>query len=723
MTEEKKKGSTRRTFLKRSAIVLGGTVVATYLGRSPIRRFIAQNAEATDLPSIINNFKPDFWFSVLPDNTILMKSPKIEMGQGIFTGFAQLAAEELEMPYERIRVEHHSTGSGVVDALGTGGSNSTLSLYEPIREVAATMREMLKIAAAKIWNVPVEKVQNRGGVLSVGINSMTYADVVAKTKEWTIPKTPALKPENQFKYVGKSVKRVDLVPKVIGKAAFTIDKTLPDMLHAVRLECPYIDGKIKTIDTSEAEKSPDVVKVVREGELVAVVAKTRFAATRAIDTIKVEWDVPKIWQQADIEALVTVGKGKEVSVQKEGSAKSMIENGGTIFKQEYRTPIAAHAPMEPNGTVAHVEGDKATVITGTQLPGALWYTTAWTLDIDRDKLDIQVPYLGGGFGRKSYKGNTVETIKIAKAVGKPVKMIFTREQEFQNSMYRPNTHHVLQAKINDKGQIEAITHDQATPDMFLRNALQGNPTGLNLMGADFISAGHGALVYYDGIKHIATSVWHTDVPYLTGIWRSVGIFPNVFAIETFINELAHKLGKDPIALRLELFSGEGALNPRFKKVLETARDSSGWNTPKAAGIGRGMAIGNDRKSIAATVVEVALENGQIRVKKATQVLDAGKAINPEGIKQQMEGCVMMGISAALYEEIQIKDGQIGATNYHEYPMATMMDTPDIQCVILENAPEPYGVGEPPLAPVAPAIAAAIFDLTGQWLRRLPMRLG
>jgi isoquinoline 1-oxidoreductase subunit beta len=722
MTEEKKKGSTRRTFLKRSAIVLGTTIVGTYLGRSPIRRFIAQNAEATDLPSIINNFKPDFWFSVLPDNTILMKSPKIEMGQGILTGFAQLAAEELEIPYDRIKVEHHSTGSGVVDALGTGGSNSTLSLYEPIREVAATMREMLKTAAANIWGVTVDKVQNTEGVLSVGINSLTYAEVVAKTKEWKIPKLPALKPENQFKYVGKSVKRVDLVPKVMGTAAFTIDKTLPNMLHAVRLECPYIDGKIKTIDTSEAEKSPDVVKVVRDGELVAVVAKTRFAATRAIDAIKVEWDVPKKWQQADIEALVTVGKGNKVNVQKDGSAKSIIESGGNIFKQEYRTPMAAHAPMEPNGTVAHVEGDKATVITGTQMPGALWYTAAWTLDIDRDKLDIQVPYLGGGFGRKSYKGNTVETVKIAKAVGKPVKMIFTREQEFQNSMYRPNTHHVLQAKINNNGQIEAITHDQATPDMALRNMMQGNSAGLNLMGADFISAGHGSLVYYDGIPNIATTVWHTDMPYLTGIWRSVGIFPNIFAIETFINELAHKMGKDPIALRLELFSGDGKLNPRFKKVLETARDSSGWNTPKAAGIGRGMAIGNDRKSIAATVVEVALENGQIRVKKATQVLDAGKAINPEGIKQQMEGCVMMGISAALYEEIQIKDGQIGATNYHEYPMATLTDTPDIQCVIIENAPEPYGVGEPPLAPVAPAIAAAIFDLTGQWLRRLPLKL-
>ncbi len=720
-TEDKKpkKKFSRRKFLQRGAIVLGSTIVTAYLGRGMMRRYAAETVEGLDFPSMISTFQPDFWFEILPDNTILLKSPKVEMGQGIFTGFAMLAAEELEVPLSQIRVEHANTLTGPVD-MATGGSNSTSSLFVPIREVAATMREMLKKSAAKQWGVADSTVTAQNGVLSSGTKKMTYAEVARSTQQWDIPKTPALKPKSSFKYVGKEAKRVDLKAKVLGKPLFAIDKSLPDMLYAVILQSPHIGGTLKSINTKEAAKTTDVVKIIEEKDLVAVVAKNRYAAETALRKIQTEWDVPKKWQQADFEEIVTVGKGNAVNVQKEGDAEGILKkNKENVFKQEYRTPMAAHAHMEPNGSVAHVEKDKATVTIGTQMPSMLKGSLAKVLDIDDDKLNLELAYLGGGFGRRGLVNNASQAALISKAVGKPVHVFNTRQQEFQNGVYRPNTHHVLEAKVGKDGTIEAISHNQATPDMVLES--MGGGTALSLFGSDFISAGHGASILYN-IKNKSTAVWQNKLPIMTGIWRSVGMFPNTFAIESFMNELARKTAKDPIDLRLELLKGDEKINERYVKVLETLKDKSGWKNAKANGIGRGVAICNDRKTISAVMTEITVVDNKIQVKKVTQVIDAGLAINPEGIRQQVEGATMMGITAALYEGLQVKDGQIAATNFHEYPMATLSDTPEIEVIIVEGHEEPYGVGEPPLAPVAPAIAAAVFDLTGKNLRSLPLKL-
>lgn len=718
--QPQKKSLTRRRFLQVGGIVLGGAMVAIYPGRVPMRRAAAQTVENLDFPASISSYRPDFWFEVLPDNTIILKSPKVEMGQGIFTGYAMLAAEELEVPLSQIKVEHAATSTGVIDSLGTGGSTSTSSMFTPIREVAATMREMLKAAAAKEWGVDVSAVTASNGSITSGSRTITYADIAQKTKQWDIPKTPALKPASAFKYVGKDTKRVDLKPKVMGKPLFGIDQTMPGMLYAVIVESPYIDGTIKTIKTQEAEKMQGVERVIRDGEFVAVVAKSRYAAETAARALEIEWNVPKKWQQTDIESIVTVGKGTEVEVQNEGNAKSIIEKSSDgVFKQEYRAPLGAHAQMEPNGSIAHVEKDKVTIVIGTQVPSLIRDQVAKALGIDAEKVEVRTAYLGGGFGRRYSKMNAADAAKISKIVGKPVSVFNTREQEFQNSMYRPNTHHVLRAKITSDGSIEAIAHDQATPDMIIEG--MAGEVGMTVFGADFISAGHGASIIYNTTNRAAT-LWHNKLPFTTGIWRGVGIFANTFAIESFINELAHKLGKDPIALRLELVAGNEKINTRYIKALETLAEKSAWKLPKTPGTGRGMALANDRKTIAAAAVEVMVTDGVIHVRKVTHVLDVGIAVNPEGIRMQMEGCVMMGISASLYEGLQVKDGQIGASNFHEYPVATLRDAPEIQTVILEGDDVPYGVGEPPIAPIAPAIAAAVFDATGVMPRALPLKI-
>ncbi len=722
-----KKSFSRRKFLQRGAIILSGAVVATYLGRGVIRRNIAQMVEGMDLPGQFSTFKPDFWFEILADNTVLLKSPKIEMGQGVFTGFAMLAAEELNVALEQVKVEHANTSTGPVDAGATGGSSSTLNLYKPIREVAATMREMLKEAAAKQWGVKANDIKVENGVMMSGDKKMTYAECTKNTKEWTVPKTPALKPASEFKYVGKNVKRIDLKPKVMGKPHFGLDHGFPDMLYAVILKSPYIGGTVKNINTDEAAKSDGVIKIINISvqnlePIYAVVAKNRYAAEMGLRKIEAQWNMPNKWQQTDFEKIVTVGNGNEVNIQSVGNAASFLTApSADVYKQEYRTPMAVHAQMEPNGAVANVEKDKATIIIGTQIPDATHKGISKALGLKPENVNIEVVYSGGGFGRRNDVIQPIQAAKISQIIGKPVSVFNTREQEFLNSaFYRPNTHHVLQAKLAADGAIEAITHNQATPDMIVK-ALAGK-AGLFMLGADFISGGHTASINYNSPNKTAT-LWNVDLPIPIGIWRSVGAFPNTFAIESFINELAHKAGKDPIDYRLSHLSGTELINNRYKKVLETLAEKSGWRTAKTAGIGRGVAISNDRKTIAAAVIEVMIKDNKIQVKKVTHVIDAGKCINPEGVRQQVEGCIMMGITAALYEKIEVKDGQMTASNFNDYPMAMLSDTPsDISIFILEGAEEVYGIGEPPLSPIAPAIAAAVFDLTGKNLRTLPLKL-
>jgi isoquinoline 1-oxidoreductase beta subunit len=720
-TKPTKKKFSRRKFLQRGAIVFGGTIVATIAAKGPIRRFVAQTAENTDTPLLISNLEPTFWFEIMPDNTIQYKSTKLEMGQGVFTGLAMLAAEELEVPLEQIKVVHANTANGVEDAIGTGGSNSTLTLYKPIREVAATMREMLKAQAAKQWGVPVTAIQTENGVLTSGSHKATYYEISTSTKEWKAPETPTLKPTSAFKYVGKNVKRIDLKPKVLGKPIFGIDQSFPDMLYAVILQSPYIGGTLKSLkNMTEAAKINGVVQIIEDKDLVAIVAKNRYAAEKGLQKLEAAWDIPKKWQQAEFEALTTVGIGTDVRIQSEGSPESHLEESpNEVFKQEYRTPLATHAHMEPNGAVAQVEKDKATVFVGTQASTMFRGNIAKAIELEAEQVNIETTYAGGSFGRRIDSKHTEKVARIAQIVGKPVHVFNTRQQEFQNAIYRPQTHHVLAAKISKEGKIEAITHNQATPDQIL-GILPAN-LGYTLLGADFVSAGHGASILYN-IEHKSATMWQNKLPVQTGIWRAVGMFPNTFAIESFMNELAHKTGKDPLKMRLDLLSGNEQINQRYKKVLETLAEKSGWNQPKDAGIGRGVAIGNDRKSIAAAVIEVAVVDGKIQVKKVTQVIDAGFAINPEGIRQQVEGATMMGITAALYEGLEVKDGQITTTNFHQYPVTMLSDTPEIEVIIVEGHEDPYGVGEPPLAPVAPAIAAAVFDLTGKNLRSLPLKL-
>ncbi len=714
--EKKSKGFSRRKFLIRGGIVIGGTAAVVYFSKTPARRKIYKVASTMDLPTVLTQDSTDFWFEVLPDNRILLKSPKAEMGQGIFTGFRLIAAEELDVKPEQIQVVPGATASSGIDMTGTGGSNTTYSLFTPLLQVAANLRETLKHAAAKKWEVDVSTIESKNGMLISGTNRMTYAELAGSLDQWEYIEAQELRPSSKYQYIGSEVPRSDLEEKVMGESIFGLDQEMDGMLHAMMLYSPYIGGTLKSLETSAAEKVSGVIKVINEEGLVAVVGETRYAAEAGRNALKAEWSMEKTWQQEDLENLVSVG-GSPVNVQKKGNVNRAFKNASELIEAEYRTPLGAHAHMEPNGTLAHYQGDKITLRIGTQIAANLLMDLSGEFDIPQENIDVQVQYLGGAFGRRYFNHNAIEAVKVSKIMGKPVYTFWDRETEFQNGYLRPNTHHVLRASFTEDGKLDAIEHKLATGDMFLTNLpVPGLPT---ILAADILSAGHGTSFHYN-VKNMRAEIYQKYLPFQTGIWRAVGMFANTFAKETFIDELAEKANQDPIQFRLDYLTDEKELTQRFRITLETLREKSGWNAGKQEGIGRGIAIAEDRGTIAGAVIEIQEIDGKVRATKVTHVVDPGVAVNPEGIRQQVEGCIMMGISAAFYEVTYVQDGKFSATNYHQYPMATLMDVPDIDIIILENSSRMTGIGEPPLAPIAPALASAYYDLKGERKRELPL---
>ncbi|UFH57794.1 xanthine dehydrogenase family protein molybdopterin-binding subunit [Spirosoma sp. KNUC1025] len=709
----KKKGFSRRKFLARSGAAIMGSVALLYFGRSKIRSVLSNVAADVKFDAGITDFDPTVWFEVNADNTITLKSPKMEMGQGVFTGFAILAAEELDVPVDIIKVVHASTLTGPQSTAGTGLSNSTSSLYTPIREVAATLRETLKLAASKLWTVPPTDIQTANGVITAGSHSVSYAEIAQQTKTWEIAKTPALRQASTFKYIGKEHKRVDLEDKILGKTVYGIDTDIPGMVYGAVLYCPYFGGEVKTADITLAKNNPSVLSIIQDKHWIGVVAKTRYAAEKAIASIKVGWTFEPNYTTQDAIDAITVGQGVAVVMQEEGNTADELT--GDVLASEYRTPIGFHATMEPSIVVADASGENLKLYTSTQNIAFMRQSIVDQTDFKEENIQIIPAFLGGGFGRRGYKHNALEAIKLSKAVGKPVHLLYTRQQEFQNGYVRPNTHHIMSGNLDANSKILAIQHEFATGSM----AFLGLPMVKPIIGADFMVAGHGGRFSYT-IPNRRTKIWHSDLPFQTGLWRGVGMFANTFAIESFMDELASKAGANPLEFRLD-HCGNTALLQRRKNLLLKLGEKAGWNKPKAEATGRGLAVCEDHGTISAAIVELQLIDKKIKVLRVVQAIDAGTIVNPTGVKQQVEGATMMAISASLYEEATIENSQFTQTSFHTYQVATLTDTPEIEVIIQESSEPPSGVGEPPLSPVAPAIANAIHNLTGLRLRTLPLQ--
>jgi isoquinoline 1-oxidoreductase beta subunit len=463
-----------------------------------------------------------------------------------------------------------------------------------------------------------------------------------------------------------------------------------------------------------------VVQVVIEAGFAGVVARSRLQGYAARNALEIEWDEGHLWQQDELEELVTVGGRGAVNIQRQGDAPSVLRQGSPI-SAEYRTGMAAHATMEPQAALADVGTEGGRVWTSTQFEMSVRRDVAAALDLDAEQIEIIPTYLGGGFGRKielkPVPSAAVEAARLSRAVGAPVHVGWDRVEEMRSGFFRPLTHHLLTASLDDQGRIEALVHEQASGD-----ALFGafpEPVA-RIMGFDFGSA-RGAQIPY-AIPNREVTVWRRPMPIPTGSWRGLGLMPNVFAIESFVDELAHAAGADSLQFRLDHMPGT-PLGQRMRAVLEAVGERAGWGSALPEGRAQGLACCTDGGTVVAEVAEISLEraSGAIRVHRVVAAVDCGRTINPNGARAQIEGSIVMGTSAALLEEITVKDGRVLAGNFDRYPLLRMSEAPDVDTILLE-APDgkPRGLGEPPIGPIAPAIANALYALTGARLRRLPM---
>lgn len=713
----KNKKVSRRKFLVRGGIgTLGVVALGTFVFRNPLRRKIYELSETLIVPYSGTGTEANLWFEITTDNQVVLHSPKVEMGQGAFTGIAQIAADELDVDIAQIQVVAAATATGVVDGLSTGESLSIASLWQPLREMAATMREMVKGEAAKKMGVEASSLATSKGIISGGGKSMTYAEAVADVTEWNLPKTPELRSINKYNFVGKPIKRVDLVPKVLGDPIFGMDAEMPDMLHACIVRKAHIGATLKSMDASQAEKMPGVVKVVKMEDWVGVVAESFPEALAAKNKLTIEWDIPKVWTEAEIKDMLQVGKGNEMITQKSGKALDSEAEG--VESMEFSSPLGAHAQIEPNGAVAAVKDGKATIMMSTQVVGLTRNQVAKALNLSEEDVNIIPTYLGGGFGRRLDTRHAIEAAQLSQAVGKPVKYFFTRKEEFQHDQFRPPTHHIMRGKLNADGLLEGLEHHYASGDVAFNAPLF--PAAMNkAMGTD-IGAMRGGNIMYDKVPSHRAVQWHRSLPFGTSSWRSLGLLANTFAIESFVDEMAIKAGKDPVAFRLASISDEGN-GKRLKAVIQKAGEfyKDGVNNGRAMG----FAASIDAGSPCAQVAEVSIENNEIKVHKVTCVFDCGIAVNPDQVKAQVEGCVIMGMSAAMYEKMTIKDGQLYPTIYGPYQMAMMRHAPkEIDVILIQGADQPLPVGEPPLGPIGAAVGNAVRRLTDKRLTDLPMRL-
>lgn len=709
---------TRRGFLIGLGVTGGGLALGYTVGKPVVQRRVAGmlNEGASGFGGKPNQ-APTVWFEVSPGNQITLHAPKTEMGQGIHTALAQIAAEELGANWEQIRVVQASSARGFGDLTGTSGSTSVSSLYMPLRQAAANLREMLKAEAARLLKVSETELVAQGGrVSSVQQGgSLSYGEIVTQVSEWKLPKkAPALKAKSEFKFIGQSMPRLDFPDKVTGKAVYGYDVRVEGMLYGAVARPPRIGATLKSASAGQAATMPGVQVVIEPG-FAGVVAHSRSKARAAVAAMELIWEGGITLNQTDIDRTVTVREGTGTVIQQIGRTKPALV-AGKVVQAEYRSPFAAHAHLEPQAALADVQTGGVKVWASTQFPELVKNDVAKAIGVKAETIEVQATFLGGGFGRKGKGDAASEAARLSKGVGKPVHVGWNRSEEFRYGYLRPPTHSLLRASLDPQGNILAFEHHQASGDVafgFLPQFLEP------IFGADF-GAWRGCFIPY-GVPHRLTTAQRTKIPVPTGWWRGLGLLANTFALESFMDELAAEAKADPLAFRLRHLPKDQT-GERLGKVLKAAAQQAGWGQPLPAGHALGIACCIDARTAVAEVAQVSVQDGQIVVHRVTAAIDPGLVINPDGAKAQTEGSIVMGLSSIFHERLTLKDGQIEAANFDQYPLITMKGVPAIEVVLLESGDEPFGMGEPPIGPIGAAVGNAVFALNGKRLREMPFQI-
>jgi isoquinoline 1-oxidoreductase beta subunit len=698
----------RREFLKTSAAAVGGGLM---LG------VVLPEAQAQ--PAGAAAAMPNAWVRIGRDNSVTILSARSEMGQGVYTALPTLVAEELEVDLAKVKVEIAPPGAVYINAmLGgqiTGGSTSVPEAYDKLRIAGAQARTMLVTAAAQQWGVDASACRAENGtVQGPGGKSATYGELAQAASKLPVPKDVKLKEHAASRYVGKPVKRFDTVPKTTGAAEFGIDVKLPGMLYASLAQCPVIGGKVASLDSTKAKSMPGVKHVVQVSDGVAVVADSWWQAKTARDALDIKWDEgpARSLSSEGIASALKAAAAKPGAVFKRlGDADAGMKGGAKTHQADYELPFLAHATMEPMNFTADVRKDSCLVVGPTQFQQMAAGVAAQVTGLKPEQITVRTTFLGGGFGRRIDVDFVAQAIEISKAAGAPVKLLWTREDDMTHDFYRPTSFHQIQAALDAQGRPVALKYHMTSPSVTSRLFPPVVKEGLDPFMTE------AAAVPYDIPNQFADFVIH-DTGVRVGYWRSVSHALNAFAYESFMDELAAAAGKDPYEYRRALLDKQ----PRLKRVLELAATNAGWGKPLPAGRFRGIALMEGYGTSMAQVAEVSVRGDKVNVHRVVVAADLGKMVNPNIVRQQLEGSIIYGLSAVLHGEITVRNGRVQQSNFHDYQVVRMPESPSIEMHLVDSNEKPSGIGEPGTALIGPTVANAVFAATGKRLRKLPLRL-
>ncbi|MBL4798858.1 MAG: xanthine dehydrogenase family protein molybdopterin-binding subunit [Oleispira sp.] len=745
---------TRRNFLKATAMGSGGLIISIALPSCA-----SLKNDGMSQAGNIEQWNSNAWLRIDSDNSIHFVLDRVEMGQGTYTGMTSLLCEELEVDPEKINVSFAGVDSVYRNTIYgiqiTGGSTSIASSWQIVREAGAATRMMLIKAAANTWGIGEQDCIAENGVV---INKATgnknnghqiaFGQLAAIAATYSVPSDIPLKDKADFKIIGKYNKRLDAIKKATGTADYGIDTDLPGMKYAVFTRAPRWDSQIKHFDASKIENMPGIEQVFAVHKPsaigVAIVAKSYWQARKAQQVLHVEWHESELTQVDDASIFAQYKKdlandsGK--NVRSEGDINDALENAEQTISAEYEMPFLAHSTLEPQNCVAWAKKDSLEIWAPTQSPDMAQVAAAKATDYSLSDIKVNTTFLGGGFGRRINQDFVAEAAAISEISKQPIKLIWSREEDTQRDWYRPSSYHKLSASINKAGEISGWNHQMAGSGVFdyfvgdaapaqypfLPKFMFGMLESAGKMGEGIIAPADGSI--FEGADAIPYDFANINVDYkksdsgiLVGNWRSVGYSHNGFIVETFIEKLAQlplmKAQKDSYQFRYDLLNK----HPRAQAVLKLAADKANWGSP-LPGCTQGISIHKSFGTWVAEVADVIVENNQIKVKRVVCAVDCGQVVNPDTVVAQMEGGIIFALTAALYGEINIKEGIPQQSNFHDYQLLRMNEAPIINVHIVDSDENPTGVGEPGVPPLASAVANAITAKTGQYFNKLPLKL-
>jgi isoquinoline 1-oxidoreductase subunit beta len=701
---------TRRTMLKATAAAGGSLLLGVYIPRlAPV--FAAEpNAD----------FAPNAFIRIDSDSKVTFTIPQVEMGQGVYTALSMLLAEELDAPFDQVTVEAAPPNdklyaNPLLGFQATGGSTSVRAFWKPMRIAGAAARAMLVEAAAAKWSVDPASCRTENGEVfhDAGAQKAAYGELTQAAAELTPPQDPPLKSAANFKLIGKSLKRLDTPDKVNGKAVYGIDARPPGVKIATLASCPVFGGKVAHVNDARARTVPGVRQVVVLDDLVAVVGDHMWAAKQGLDALDITWDEgPNAGLSTSdvLNGLVAASKKAGAVAKTTGDvAKALGE--GTKLEATYHVPFLAHAAMEPANCTVHVRPDGCEIWVGNQVIARAQGIAAQVTGLPLEKVIVHNHLIGGGFGRRLEVDYIGKAVRIGQKVDGPVKVIWTREEDIQQALYRPFYFDLFAASLSN-GKITAWSHRIAGSSIMARWLPPAFKDGLDIDAID------GAIDFPYETPNLHVEYLRSEPPGVpTCFWRSVGPGHNIFVVESFVDELAHAAGQDPVAFRRAHLSKE----PRLLACLDLAAEKAGWGSALPARVGRGVACQSVFGSYVAAIVEAEVDNdGGVAIRSVTAAVDCGTVVNPDTVEAQIQGGLIFGLTAALYNEITIAKGRVQQSNFNNYRMMRINEAPAIEVHLVRNGEAPGGIGEPGTSIAGPALANALFAATGVRLRSLPV---